>query len=80
MLWPMACPATHQSCLVIVYGFHDSRVAAGDGQGPLLVLLLLRSAVLPDLLDDGLGGGALEDGARDRARAAHPARRKALLG
>ena len=72
---------------MIIDGFHDSRMTAGDGHGPLLVSSLLRTSisgsvggVLAHLLDDGFGGGALEDWRCDGARTADSTRRKTLFG
>jgi hypothetical protein len=72
---------------MIIDGFHDGRMTAGDGHGPLLVSSLLRTSisgsvggVLAHLLDDGFGGGAFEDWRCDGARAADSTRRKTLFG
>jgi len=67
---------TDHSCLVIIDGFHDCRMTAGDGQRPLLVPPLLRAPVpvLAHLLDDGLGRARLEDGGGDGTRAADSTR------
>ena len=86
ILFSLTCFLVYHSCLMIVDGFHDSRMTAGDGHGPLLVSSLLRTSisgsvrsVLADLLDDSLSGGALEDWRCDGAGAADPTRRKTLF-